>query len=42
LQAGGQYSPVRIGAASMTDIPWIPIAIVGGAVGLAFFLRKRK
>ncbi len=42
LQAGGQYSPVRIGQASMTDIPWIPIAIVGGAVGLAFFLRKRK
>lgn len=42
LQAGGQYSPVRIGAASMTDIPWIPIAIIGGAVGLAFFLRKRK
>ena len=42
LQAGGQYSPVRIGAAAMTDIPWIPIAIVGGAVGLAFFLRKRK
>ena len=42
LQAGGQYSPVSVGAASMTDIPWIPIAIVGGAVGLAFFLRKRK
>lgn len=41
-QAGGQYSPVRIGAASMTDIPWIPIAIVGAGVGLAFFLRKRK
>jgi len=42
LQAGGQYSPVRIGAASMTDIPWIPIAIIGAGVGLAFFLRKRK
>ncbi len=42
LQAGGHYSPVRFGAASMTDIPWIPIASVGGAVGLAFFLRKRK
>ena len=41
-QAGGQYSPVRIGAATMTDIPWIPIAIVGAGVGLAFFLRKRK
>lgn len=42
LQAGGQYSPVRIGAASMTDIPWIPIAIVGAGIGIAFFMRKRK
>jgi len=42
LQSGGQYSPVRVGAASMTDIPWIPIAIIGAGVGLAFFLRKRK
>lgn len=42
LQAGGQYSPVRIGGASMTDIPWIPIAIVGAGIGIAFFMRKRK
>lgn len=39
---GGQYSPVSVGGASMTDIPWIPIAIIGGAVGLAFLLKKRK
>jgi len=40
--SGGQYSPVSVGGASMTDIPWIPIAIVGGGVALALFLRKRK
>ena len=39
---GGQYSPVSVGGASMTDIPWIPIALVGGVVALAFFLPKRK
>jgi len=42
LQAGGQYSPVRIGAATMTDLPWIPIAIIGGVVALAFLLPKRR
>lgn len=39
---GGQYSPVSVGGASMTDIPWIPIAIVGGVVALAFLWPKRK
>jgi len=39
---GGAYSPVSVGGASMTDIPWIPIAIVGGVVALAFLLPKRK
>ena len=39
---GGQYSPVSVGGASMTDIPWIPIAIVGGVVALAFLLPKRR
>ncbi|NIT36960.1 MAG: hypothetical protein GTN49_10765 [candidate division Zixibacteria bacterium] len=39
---GGQYSPVSVGGASMTDIPWIPIAIVGGVVGLALLWPKRK
>jgi len=40
--SGGQYSPVSVGGSRMTDIPWIPIAIVGGAVGLAFMLKKRR
>lgn len=40
--SGGQYSPVRIGQASMTDMPWIPIALVGGGIALALFLGTRK
>lgn len=40
--SGGQYSPVSVGGSSMTDIPWIPIAIVGGGVVLALLLKKRK
>lgn len=39
---GGAYSPVSVGAASMTDIPWIPIAVIGGVVALAFLLPKRR
>ncbi len=39
---GGQYSPVSVGGSRMTDIPWIPIAIVGGVAALAFLLPKRK
>lgn len=39
---GGQYSPVSVGGASMTDFPWIPVAIVGGVVGLALLWPKRK
>jgi hypothetical protein len=42
LSPGGQYSPVSVGGASMTDFPWIPIAIVGGAVALAFMLKKPR
>lgn len=41
-QAGGQYSPVSVGGSRMMDIPWIPIAIVGGVAALAFLLPKRK
>lgn len=39
---GGQYSPVSVGGSRMTDIPWIPIALVGGVVGLALLWPKRK
>lgn len=39
---GGAYSPVSVGGSKMTDIPWIPIAIVGGVVALAFLLPKRR
>lgn len=42
MPGGGQYSPVSVGGSRMTDIPWIPIAIVGGAVGLALLWPKRK
>ena len=42
VQPGGQYSPVSVGAARMTDIPWIPIALVGGVAALAFLWPKRK
>ena len=39
---GGQYSPVSVGGSRMTDIPWIPIAIIGGVAALAFLIPKRK
>ncbi len=39
---GGQYSPVSVGGSRMTDIPWIPIAIIAGVGALAFMLPKRK
>jgi len=42
MPGGGQYSPVSVGGSRMTDIPWIPIAIVGGVAALAFLLPKRK
>jgi hypothetical protein len=40
--SGGQYSPVRVGGSTMQDLPWIPIALVGGGIALALFLSKRK
>lgn len=42
MPGGGQYSPVSVGPARMTDIPWLPIALVGGVVGLALLWPKRK
>ena len=42
MPGGGQYSPVSVGGSRMTDIPWIPIAIVGGVAALAFLWPKRK
>lgn len=39
---GGAYSPVSVGGSRMMDIPWIPIAIVGGVAALAFLLPRRK
>lgn len=39
---GGQYSPVSVGQSSMTDIPWVPIAVIGGGVVLALFLTRKK
>lgn len=44
MRASGaaSYSPVSVGGASMTDIPWIPIALVGGGVVVALMLAKRK
>jgi hypothetical protein len=43
LPAGGNiYSqPSAIGGA-VQDLPWIPLALVGGGIALAFFLTKRK
>lgn len=41
-RGGGAYSPVSVGGSSMTDIPWIPIAVVGGVVALAVLWPKRK
>jgi hypothetical protein len=36
-------SPVSVGGGQrMTDIPWIPIAIVGGGVALALMFGQRK
>jgi len=40
--SGGQYSPVSVGQSRMTEIPWIPIAIVGGVAALAFLIPKRR
>lgn len=38
-----QASPVSVGGGQrMTDIPWIPIAIVGGGVALALMFGKRR
>lgn len=38
-----QASPVSVGGGqAMTDIPWIPIAIVGGGVALALMFSKRN
>ncbi len=40
---GGQYSPVSVGGSRMTDIPWIPIAVVSAvAVGAGFLMRKKR
>jgi hypothetical protein len=36
------YSPVTVGQSRMTDVPWIPIAIVGGGVVLALMLTRKK
>lgn len=41
-RGGGAYSPVSVGGSRMTDIPWIPIAIVGGVAALAFLWPKRN
>lgn len=41
-QAGGAGSPISIGESRMMDIPWMPIAIVGGVAALAFLWPKRK
>ena len=44
----GQYSPapidapISIGPARMTDIPWMPIAVIGGAVVLAMMLPRMR
>jgi len=41
-QAGGQYSPVSVGPSLMTQIPWLPVALVGAAgLGIYFFTRKK-
>jgi hypothetical protein len=36
------YSPVSVGQSRMTDIPWLPIALVGGGLAVALLLGKRK
>ena len=35
-------APISVGAARMTDIPWIPIAVIAGVAALAFLIPKRK
>jgi hypothetical protein len=40
--SGGQYSPVSVGGSTMQDLPWIPIALVGGGIALALFLGMQK
>jgi hypothetical protein len=43
MYTGTQGSPVSVGGGQgMTEIPWIPIAIIGAGVGLALFLGKKK
>ena len=42
MQPGGAGSPVSIGPARMTDIPWLPIALVGGGIAVAMLLRNRR
>ena len=42
IQPGGYGSPVHVGGSSMTDIPWIPIALIAGGGALIFYLTKRR
>ena len=36
------HAPVTVGEARMTDIPWLPIAIVGGGIALAMMLPRMR
>jgi len=40
--AGGAGSPVTVGTSAFTEIPWIPIAIVGGVAALALLWPRRQ
>ena len=41
-QAPAVTAPVTIGPARMTDVPWIPIAIVGGVLAVAMLWPRRR
>ena len=41
-QAGGAGSPISVGGSTMQDLPWIPIALVAGGLGLVWFMTQKK
>ena len=42
MRGGGAYSPVSVGGSRMTDIPWLPIALIAGGAGLIWVATRRR
>lgn len=40
--AGGEGSPITVGGSTMQDMPWIPIALVAGGLGLVWFMTQKR